>query len=72
MFGLAIFVTVGQLPKLFGVEKGSGDTIKQFIHLIGHLGDTSGATLPVGAGDPARVRSRRYLAAVLTFARAPG
>jgi SulP family sulfate permease len=50
VFGLAIFVTVSQLPKLFGIEKGSGDTIKQFIHLIGHLGDTSGATLAVGAG----------------------
>jgi len=50
VFGLAMFVTVSQLPKLFGIEKGSGDTIKQFIHLIGHLGDTSGATLAVGAG----------------------
>jgi sulfate permease, SulP family len=50
VFGLAIFVTVSQLPKLFGIEKGSGDTIKQFIHVVGHLGDTSGATLAVGAG----------------------
>ena len=50
VFGLAIFVTVSQLPKLFGIEKGSGDTIKQFIHVIGHLGDTNGATLAVGAG----------------------
>jgi sulfate permease, SulP family len=49
VFGLAIFVTVSQLPKLFGIEKGSGDTIAQFVHLIGHLGDTSGATLAVGA-----------------------
>jgi len=42
VFGLAIFVTVSQLPKLFGIEKGSGDTIKQFIHLIGHLGTRAG------------------------------
>jgi len=49
VFGLAIFVTVSQLPKLFGIKKGSGDTIAQFIHLIAHLGDTSGATLVVGA-----------------------
>jgi sulfate permease, SulP family len=27
VFGLAIFVTVSQLPKLFGIEKGEGDTI---------------------------------------------
>jgi len=50
VFGLAIFVTVKQLPKLFGIEAGSGDTIRQLAHLIGHLGDTSGATLAVGAG----------------------
>jgi MFS superfamily sulfate permease-like transporter len=50
VFGLAIFVTVKQLPKLFGIEGGSGDTIRQFGHLVAHLGDTSGATLAVGAG----------------------
>jgi sulfate permease, SulP family len=50
VFGLAIFVTVSQLPKLFGIPKGSGDTIAQFVHLIGHLGDTSAPALAVGAG----------------------
>jgi sulfate permease, SulP family len=50
VFGLAIFVTVKQLPKLFGIEAGSGDTIRQLGHLLTHLGDTSGATLAVGVG----------------------
>ena len=50
VFGLAIFVTVSQLPKLFGIKKGSGDTIAQFVHVLGHLGDTSGATFAIGAG----------------------
>jgi high affinity sulfate transporter 1 len=50
VFGLALFVTVSQLPKLFGIEKGSGDTIAQFVHLLGHLGDTNAATLAVGGG----------------------
>ena len=50
VFGLAIFVTVKQLPKLFGIESGSGDTISQLVHVIAHLGDTSAATLAVGAG----------------------
>jgi high affinity sulfate transporter 1 len=50
VFGLAIFVTVSQLPKLFGIKKGTGDTIAQFVHLLAHLGETSGATLAVGAG----------------------
>jgi sulfate permease, SulP family len=49
VFGLAIFVAVGQLPKLFGLAKGPGDTIRQFIHLVGHLGDASWATFAVGA-----------------------
>jgi high affinity sulfate transporter 1 len=49
VFGLAIFVTVKQLPKLFGIEGGSGDTIRQLGHVLRNLGDTSGATLAVGA-----------------------
>ncbi len=48
IFGLAIFVTVGQLPKIFGIAKGPGDTIRQFIHLLGHLGGASWATFTVG------------------------
>jgi high affinity sulfate transporter 1 len=49
IFGLAIFVTVGQLPKLFGLEKGEGDTIRQFGHLLANLGNASWATFAVGA-----------------------
>jgi sulfate permease, SulP family len=50
VFGLAIFVTVKQLPKLFGIESGEGNTIRQLGHVIAHLGDTHTATLAVGAG----------------------
>jgi high affinity sulfate transporter 1 len=49
VFGLAIFVTVSQLPKLFGIEKGEGDSVRQFIHLVANLGHTSVTTLAVGA-----------------------
>ena len=48
VFGLAIFVTVSQLPKLFGIEKGEGDTIRQLAHIIDNLGSTSVVTLAVG------------------------
>jgi high affinity sulfate transporter 1 len=48
VFGLAIFVTVSQLPKLFGIEKGEGDMIRQLAHLVGDLGSTSAVTLAVG------------------------
>jgi sulfate permease, SulP family len=49
VFGLAIFVTVSQLPKLFGIEKGEGDTIRQLAHVIDNLGQTSVTTFAVGA-----------------------
>src|ERR1700683_1868777 len=49
VFGLAIFVAVGQLPKLFGLAKGPGDTIRQLVHLLGHLGNASWVTFAVGA-----------------------
>ncbi len=51
VFGLAIFVSVSQLPKLFGIHKGSGDTIAQFVHVLAHLGDTNATTLAIGAGS---------------------
>jgi sulfate permease, SulP family len=50
VFGLAIFVTVKQLPKLFGVPKGEGNSVQQLIHLVTNLDATSAATLAVGAG----------------------
>jgi len=50
VFGLAIFVTVSQLPKIFGVEKGAGDTIKQFVVLLTRLDDTNWTTFALGAG----------------------
>src|SRR5205823_5772353 len=36
--------------KLFGIKKGSGDAIAQFVHVLTHLGATSAATLAVGVG----------------------
>jgi high affinity sulfate transporter 1 len=48
IFGLAIFVIVKQLPKLFGIPAGAGDTLRQLGHVVVHLGDTNGPTLAVG------------------------
>jgi sulfate permease, SulP family len=50
VFGLALFVTVSQLPKLLGVEEGDGDTIRQLVSLLEGLGDANGATVVVGVG----------------------
>jgi len=51
VFGLAVFVTVKQLPKLFGIQAGGGDTIRQLGHVVGHLGDAHGITLAVGVAS---------------------
>ncbi len=48
VFGIAIFVAVKQLPKLFGIEKGGGDTIAQFAHVLANLGSSNGRTVVVG------------------------
>jgi MFS superfamily sulfate permease-like transporter len=48
IIGLALTIMVGQLPKLFGVEKGEGNFFAQLWHLLTHLGDTSAVTLVVG------------------------
>jgi SulP family sulfate permease len=47
--GLAIFVAVGQLNKLFGVEKGHGNTFQKLIAVIKQLPDANWVTLAVGA-----------------------
>jgi high affinity sulfate transporter 1 len=60
--GLALTIIVGQVPKLLGVTKGSGDFFDQLWHLIGNLGQTQGVTLLVGFGSLAAVLGLRYLA----------
>ena len=47
--GLAIFVAVGQLNKLFGVSKGEGNTIDKLIHVITQLPSANWVTFAVGA-----------------------
>ncbi|WP_236246017.1 SulP family inorganic anion transporter [Streptomyces sp. CC210A] len=49
--GLALTIIAGQLPKLFGVEGGSGDFFEKTRALIGDLGETSGLTVLIGAGS---------------------
>jgi sulfate permease, SulP family len=51
IIGLALTILVGQLPKLFGIEKGEGNFFSQLWHLITHLGDTSVITLVVGVAS---------------------
>jgi high affinity sulfate transporter 1 len=46
--GLAIFVAVGQLYKLFGVEKVSGNTVEKFFGVVRELPETNWPTLAIG------------------------
>jgi sulfate permease, SulP family len=66
--GLALTIIAGQLPKLFGVEKSSGDFFQKIWDLLTKLGDTSGATLAVGLLSLALVRALRQVAPVIPAA----
>ena len=46
--GLALTIIAGQLPALFGVQKGGGDFFQQIAALLRHLGDTNVQALTVG------------------------
>jgi high affinity sulfate transporter 1 len=48
IIGLALTIMVGQLPKLFGVEKEEGNFFEQAWHFLTELGDTQWRTLLVG------------------------
>lgn len=47
--GLALTIMIGQVPKLFGIEKERGNFFEQLWGVISHLGDSHGRTLAVGA-----------------------
>jgi high affinity sulfate transporter 1 len=49
VMGLAIFVAVGQLNKLFGVPKPDGNTVEKFIGIIRELPQANWVTFAVGA-----------------------
>ena len=48
--GLAVFVMVGQLNKLFGVEKPAGNTVQKFFGILRELPDANWVTFAFGAG----------------------
>lgn len=63
--GLALTIAVGQLPTLFGIEKGEGDFVAQLVHCVTHLGETNPLALAVGVGALAVVLGlRRWLPVV--------
>ncbi len=49
--GLSLTIIVGQMPKLFGVEPGSGDFFERAWDFLIGIDETDGATLLVGVGS---------------------
>jgi sulfate permease, SulP family len=60
--GLALTILIGQVPKLLGIDKGTGDFFQQLWHVLAHLGDTKGAILLVGTLSLAVILALRHLA----------
>jgi high affinity sulfate transporter 1 len=63
--GLALTIIVGQVPKLFGIEKGSGDFFQQAWSVLRRLGDTQWRALLVGLVSLALILVLRKAAPVV-------
>ena len=60
--GLALTIIIGQVPKLFGIEKGEGDFFEQAWDVLSGLGDTDALTLAVGVASLVVVLGLRRVA----------
>src|SRR4051794_29434647 len=65
IIGLALTIIAGQLPALFGIEKGSGDFFEKIWDVVTHLGDTQWRSLVIGLLSFAIIIGlRRFIPAV--------
>ena len=51
IFGLGWYIAVGQLPKLFGIEGGDGNTVEQFFAVFADYSDWLWITVAIGAAS---------------------
>lgn len=65
IIGLALTIVIGQVPKVLGVEKGSGDFFEQAWAVLGRLGDTQWRTLLIGLASLAIIFALRRVAPVI-------
>ena len=49
--GLGVFIAVGQLPKVVGVEKPAGNTLNQLVGLLREIPEWDRLTLAIGVGS---------------------
>ena len=65
IIGLALTIIIGQVPKLFGVEREEGNFFEQLWGFLGELGDTHARTLVVGVMSLVVVMALRHYAPVV-------
>jgi sulfate permease, SulP family len=65
IIGLALTIIIGQVPKLLGIEKGSGNFFQQAWTVLAHLRDTQWRTLLIGLLSLAIVLGLRRVAPVV-------
>jgi high affinity sulfate transporter 1 len=63
--GLALTIIIGQVPKLLGIEKGSGDFFEQLWDVVTRLGDSQWRTVIVGLLSLAVVLVLRRVAPIV-------
>jgi high affinity sulfate transporter 1 len=49
--GLGLFIAVGQLPKLVGIDKPEGNTVRQLVEVVQDVGSWNLTALALGAGS---------------------
>ena len=49
--GLGVFIAVGQLPKVVGIEKPPGNTVQQLVELVREIGSWDRLTVAIGVGS---------------------
>ncbi len=62
IIGLVLTIMIGQVPKLLGVGKGTGDFFAQLGHILSELGEVSGSTVLVGGASLAVLLGLRHFA----------
>jgi SulP family sulfate permease len=65
VFGIALTIIIGQVPKILGVPGGSGTFFEQLAQLIGNLGLTNPWALAIGAGAIALILLIRRISPVI-------
>ena len=53
IFGLALVISVKQVPKVLGIEAEEGDLFERLWDILRHLGDAHGSTVVIGSGTVA-------------------